>query len=185
MYLLLLCKPNPETQYLIPEYVIRLNTAETKSSRSRRDRWAPSSCSGRVGESCAGLQGGGGSPPSPLGANTVCKAYFHLFPISVTLRHGLGGAVRGAGFQLCAGQERGDSLPQPLTCPWAAGWDGHPCGGGGQRITSRQLSGLVKEDTGLMPYAAHLRFSWTHAEDPVNREVGWRLSQFWRKHLNG
>ena len=126
MYLLLLCKPNPETQYLIPKYVIHLNTAKIRSSRARRDKWALSSCSAPVGERCAGLQGDGGSPPLPLSANKVCKAYFHLFPISVTLGHHLSSVVQGTGFQLSAGQERGDFLPQPLTFPWAAGWDRHP-----------------------------------------------------------
>ena len=56
----------------------------------------------------------------------VCKAYFHLFPVSVALGHHLSSVVQGTGFQLSAGQERGDFLPQPLTFPWAAWWDRHP-----------------------------------------------------------
>lgn len=128
MYLLLLCKTNPESQFLITKYVIHLNTTKIKSSRSQRDQWALSSRRGHVGESCAGLQGDGGHPPSPLSASRLRKAYFHLFPC----------LSRTSPRQCCAGSclpafcRAGEGWVMSYTSPWPS--PGRP---GGTDIPTR------------------------------------------------
>lgn len=80
MCLLLLCKPNPETQYLFPKYVICLNTTKIRAIGHRGVNEPSAPTAGMLGRGLLGFGEMAGVRPRPWAPGACVKHISTFFP---------------------------------------------------------------------------------------------------------